>query len=188
MNRLIILSFFILPLAAVCQPALYFYNAQVNKIIVAKPGDQLVVMYKGYNNQTEFYREIITEITDSTVTLGNNYNHANNFISRGQKRKAEKLGPNFKVIAIKDIVAFRRIGVGSILTKSVLQIGSVLGLVVLAEDVFESSSFSSSEKFLITFGAGLATKVLLTILFPEGVKYQMSDGWQSSSVKPQTAR
>lgn len=188
MNRIILSVLFLLPLLGLSQPALYFYNAQTNELITAKAGQQLVVLYKGYNGQTEFYKEIITEITDSTLTLGHDFTKTNNFVSISQRKKAHKKGPAYKVIAIQDIMAFRRISPTRILSKAGLQIGSVVGLLFLVEDIYESPDISSSNAFFLSFGLGIASRTIINIIFPEDVKYYMSEGWKATNVYPRLTK
>jgi hypothetical protein len=188
MNKIILSVLFLLPLLGLSQPALYFYNAQTNEVITAKPGHQLVLMYKGYNGQTEFYKEIITEISDSTITLGHDYTKTNNFTSISHSKKAHKKGPAYKVIAIKDIMAFRRISPARILSKAGLQIGSVIGLLFLVEDIYESPDINSTNAFFLSFSLGIASRTIINIIFPEDVKHYMNEGWKVINVYPQLTR
>lgn len=174
-----------LPISAVCQTSLYFYNPQTNKVVTAQKGEQLVVLYKGYNGQTEFFKEIITDITDSTITLGNDHSKSHPLFAKSQKDKIKKFGPGFKTISIKDIQAFRKISIARLLSKAAVQIGSVVGLLFLVEYIYDSPDISTSNSFALSLSAGVLTKTIVALSFPEDVKYEIKDGWQITTVKPQ---
>ncbi len=160
-------------LAASAQRTLVFINEKENKVIEVTEGQQLCVLYKGYLGQTEFAKDVVSEITDSTVTLGI------------YKTRESKTGQSYKVIRIEDIVAFRRMTIGRQLLKSTVQIGSVVGLYILANQAYSSPDISNGGAFAISLGAGISTRVLINLLFPEKVKYHMQDGWRVSVVLKQ---
>lgn len=173
MNRLLCFIFlFGISLFASAQTrALVFVNEKENRIIEVTKGQQLCLLYKGYMGQTEFVKNVVSEISDSTITLGIEY----------KSWREHKTGPIYKVIRISDIVAFRRTTISKQILKSTVQIGSVVGLYVLANQLYSSSEISNNNAFLLSIGAGIAVRTLINLIFPENVKYHMDEGWRVSS-------
>ncbi|MEY3334831.1 MAG: hypothetical protein RLZZ176_3134, partial [Cyanobacteriota bacterium] len=81
------------------------------------------VSYMGYNGVPEFAKLTITDINDSFIILGVDP-------SRIAFLRGNTDGPilnTYKVIKIRDIVAFRRISVGRRILKSSLRIAAYVG-------------------------------------------------------------
>lgn len=150
---------------------LIFTNSAKNKQVKAGIGNMLFVTYKGYNGQHEFATQLITDITDSTVTLGFN---PENFTGN---KKYNASANNFKVIYLKDITAFRKRSVSGVALNALISVGGVVGSVFLLNDLFNNNNISTGNAFLISFGAGLVLRFGTQLLFPVNAKYKMADGW-----------
>jgi predicted phage tail protein len=154
------------------QKGLLFYNTKKNKTILVKEGMRASILYKGYKGQTEFAREIIREITDSTITLGVDLTQVTGI------RPGKINSLTHKIIRVEDIVGFRRMGTGRQIAKTVVAVGGVVGSFYLLRNVYRSSTISSGSSFLISLGVGLGLVGINELLFPENIKYYMEDGWQ----------
>ncbi len=173
------LMMFMLGLTLAAQPRLFFMNKQLNKMVEVFPGQQVCLLYNGYLNQQEFAKNIVTEITDSTITLGHDPDMMGNFGQKMARKQALKTGSSYKIIRIKDIRGFRRITAGRQLLKTATQSASIVGLFFLVSGVYQSDHISSWNAFFISFGSGIATTTIINALFPENIRYLMKDGWQA---------
>lgn len=132
----------------------------------------LFITYNGYNGQHEFVSQVITDITDSTVTVGMSpYNIL------GRKRYTASAN-TYKVIYLKDITAFRKRSVGGVLLQAVVNAGGVVGSVFLLNDLYRNSNISVGNAFLISVGVGLAIRAGTMMIFPANAKHKMSEGWK----------
>ena len=158
---------------------LWFTNAAKNKVIKARVGNMVYVTYKGYNGQHEFATQILSEITDSTITLGLG---PGNVFGAGKKYTAAANA--YKVINIKDITAFRKRSVGGVSLNALISAGSVVGSVFLLDDLIRTNNISTGNALLISLGAGLVVRYGTMLLFPVNAKYKMSDGWKAQVMQP----
>lgn len=173
---ILLLLFFQLELRA--QHHLYFFNKQENKMIEVIPGQTLALLYSGYMGQTEFAKNVVTEITDSTVVLGHHPDRMSPWFKQRAEKKTLKNGAAYKVVRIKDIKGFRRITNGRQVLKTLTQTASIVGLFYLAGSVYRSPDISTGNAFLISFASGIGTSVIINVLFPENIKYHVGNTWQ----------
>jgi hypothetical protein len=150
---------------------LWFTNTAKNKVIKASIGTTLYITYNGYNGQHEYATQIITDITDSTVTLG--VNPQNGFLKKSYSARANQ----HKVIYLKDITAFRKRGLGGIVLQSAVKISVAVGSVFLLNSVYTSNNISTGNALLISAGTGIAAGAITKLIFPENAKNKMADGW-----------
>lgn len=146
------------------QEQILFVNQAKGKVFQAKLGDQLSIKYRGYLGQTETFKQTLTEINDSSFVLGYAF-------------LGSALIPN-KEIKYTDIIAFRRIGLGRVILKTTLSLGTAVGVILLLDRTYKSNDFSLAGKFGISFGVGLGVNLLLNGLLPDNPKYQTKEGWQ----------
>lgn len=139
----------------------------------------LYVTYKGYNGQHEFATQVISDITDSTITLGLG---PESILWTGKKYNAS--ANNYKVIQIKDITAFRKRSVGGVALNALVSVGSVVGSIFLLDDLIRTNNISTGNALLISIGAGLVVRYATMLVFPVNAKYKMIDGWKVQAVKP----
>lgn len=168
-----------LSLGLTAQPRLFFLHKQLNKLVEIRIGQQVCLLYNGYLNQQEFAKNIVTEITDSTITLGHDPEMMGSIAQKMMQKQALKTGSSYKIIRIKDIRGFRRMTAGRQLLKTATQTASFVGLFFLVSSVYQSDHISSWNAFLISFGSGIATTTIINALFPENIRYLMKDGWQA---------
>lgn len=156
----------------------WFTNAAKNKVIKARVGNMIYITYKGYNGQHEFATQILSEITDSTITLGLG---PGGIFGAGKRYNASANA--YKVINIKDITAFRKRSVGGVSLNALVSIGSVVGSIFLLDDLIRANNISTGNALLISVGAGLVVRYATMLVFPVNAKYKMSDGWKVQVVK-----
>jgi hypothetical protein len=115
----------------------------------------------------------VSLINDSTILLGN--------ISEEQPAWSQKLSrkfePNYRIIAIKDIVTFRRITIGRSLGKSLLTTSVMLGTFFGTIDLFRNNQLGTWQTALLSLGIGISTSVVNAIILPENPKYKVKEGW-----------
>jgi hypothetical protein len=155
---------------------LVFTNVSKNKVITARPGNMVYITYTGYNGQHEFATNLVSGITDSTITLGLD---PQTFM---KGRRYNATANSYKVINIKDITAFRKRSVGGVLLNSLVSVGSVVGAVFLLSDLVSSNNISTGNALLISGGVGLAVRFGTLLLFPANAKYRMQDGWTVKAI------
>lgn len=160
--------------AAQAQTNLYFLNRSKHKIIEVKVGHQLSIKYKGYLGQNEFAKQTVTEINDSMITLGVDPS------TLGFAGKMLENNPKFiyRKIYIKDITSFRRMTVARQLLKAGLLVANIAGTYVLLTNLYNANNYSVFETFLISFGVGVGTSVIINSCFPENPKYLLENGWE----------
>lgn len=156
---------------------LWLTHTAKNKIIKARIGNMAYVTYKGYNGQHEFATQIISEITDSTITLG----LAPGGVFGGGKKYTAAANA-YKVINIKDITAFRKRSVGGVALTALVSVGSVVGSVFLLDDLIRTNNISTGNALLISLGAGLVVRYGTMLIFPVNARYKISDGWKAHVV------
>jgi len=148
-----------------------FYNPKLNKTILIKSGSKVFLGYTGYNGNTEFASNTVTDITDSTITIGLDMSYWL------PNRKPSVFTNNFKVIRLKDITHFRKRSLAGEMIKNILQIGGAVGSVYLLSDLYRDERYSRSSAVLISLGAGLVLNAASKVIFPENAKYRVQDGW-----------
>ncbi|MBC7383899.1 MAG: hypothetical protein H7296_13090 [Bacteroidia bacterium] len=158
---------------------LVFINTEQNKIIKAKPGNQLSLHYCGYLGQTESYKQTISFVTDSSVILGLYLPK----LSSAQNLSLAGLGLGYKEILLRDILVFRRMSIGRTLLKSTLGVGAALASIIMLNQLYEHSSLSTGAKIGISLGVGLGTTYLINVFISDRPKYAMKDGWRVETVK-----
>lgn len=167
-----------LMLSAFAQKMLVFRQASTQRVIELKIGHRAAILYSGYLGQLEFARETVTDITDSTITIG---------VDITKIFPSSKPGKNnrlvYKVIAIKDIKGFRRMTLGRQLAKSAFNIAGIVGSFYLLQDVY-SSDISNFNAFAISLGVGLGLYGINNLIFPENIKYYIEEGWTVEVVGP----
>lgn len=161
------------------QNLLLFTNPAQNKIIKAKIGDQLSLQYYGYLGQTEYFKQSISLITDSSVILGVYFPR----LSDEQSRKIGSIGFTHKEILMKDIIMFRKMGAGRTLIKATLGLGAALTSIYLLNRFYEQNKFTTAAKFGISIGAAIGTTTLINLVFPDKPKYKIKDGWKIEILK-----
>ena len=171
MYRIIIVFLCVLFINIAQAQQVVFKNIVTNKVVVVKPGTKMFIGYKGYNGMQEFASNTVTDITDSTITLGFDMG----YWFPNQKSKAST--NNYKIIHLKDITHFRKRSLGGDLTKNLLQIGAAVGTFFLLTDLYKSTSICSSNSFLISFVVGISLNLATKLVFPENAKNQMNNGW-----------
>jgi hypothetical protein len=173
-NRLILLVFFLFVHQglALCQ-TLLFTNQLTQQQIRVVPGHMISVSYMGYNGVPEFAKLTITDINDSCILLGVDP-------SRIAFLRGNTDGPilnTYKVIKIRDIVAFRRISVGRRILKSSLRIAAYVGTFLLVTELIKSASVSTLETYFISLGTGLGSVAAIDFLLPDKTKHRINNGW-----------
>jgi len=175
MKKILFGSLFLLLLSlqSFAQKTLLFLNINTNKTIEIYEGQTLSIQYKGYNNQIYYFKNMVNEINDSTIILGN--------ISEEKPIWAQKLigkfEPNYRIIAIKDILAFRRIKLGRTLGKSLVSSSIALGTIYGMYSLFSNQSLSYAPSILVSFGIGIISTTLNSIILPENPRYIVKEGW-----------
>lgn len=155
------------------QKRLLFYNTQTLKTVELKEGHRASILYKGYNNQIEFMTDAVTQITDSTITLGLDMT---SFLPN--RKPGQTISSKHKIIRIEDIIGFRRMTLGRQWAKIGVNIAGIVGSFYLLHGVYNNSSISNGGAFLISLGTGFAILGVGQLLFPENIKYYFKDGWQ----------
>jgi hypothetical protein len=148
---------------------LLFINEAKNKVITVNVGSKLFLAYKGYNNQLEYYTNLVTNITDSTITLG--------VIPFNERKRLNNKVNRFKTIAIKDIVAFRKRSLSMEVTKSVLQVGVVVFSAIVLRRLYLKSNVGNGAAFLLSLGVGLGSNSAIKGIFRENAKFKLKEGW-----------
>ena len=152
------------PAKLLAQEQMVFIYQEKGKIIQAKLGDQLSIKYRGYLGQTEYFKQTLTEIKDSSFVLGYSF-------------LGPELLPN-KEIKYSDIIAFRRIGLGSVVLKTTLSLGSAVGVILLLDRTYKNKEFSMAGRIGISAGLGIGLNLIINSIFPEKPKYHVKDGWR----------
>jgi hypothetical protein len=156
------------------QDKLIFINPNQGKLIEAKPGDFLIIRYKGYLGQTEFYKQTLLEIKDSSFVIG--------MYSFSEGSLFERENP-YKEINFKDVESFRRRSIGGSVSKSLLGLGAAIGSILVLDQLYENQNYSTLANLGISMGVGLSINFGLNLLFPDKPKYHMKEGWYIESVK-----
>lgn len=155
------------------QKTVRFINTRSHEVIEASIGQTLSVQYLAYNNQLFHFKNVITDITDSSITLG--------VINDTQVEWVQKLSGKYdapyRIILLKDIVSFRRITAGRIIAKSLLSTSILVATYVGCIDLFRYNKISFWETLGISIGIGVTTTAITAFVLPENPKYKLADGW-----------
>jgi hypothetical protein len=177
MRKLTFLSFLVcMSLFCFAQKSLLFYHIQTLRTIELKVGHKATILYKGYLGQAEFISQVVTEISDSTITLGTD---AQSFFA--SQKPGKNIKQVHKVIRISDITGFRRMTIGRQLGKAGLSIAGVVGSIYLLPYVYGSGA-GKGTAFFISFASGLTILGINQLVFPENIKYYFKDGWEAKVV------
>ncbi len=168
-----LLFIFFFNLQNYAQKTLLFLNTNTHKTIEIYEGQTLSVQYRGYNNQIYHFKNIVSEINDSTILLGNMNEEQPVWI----QKLSRKFEPNYRIITIKDIVAFRRITIGRTLGKSLVSSSIALGTIYGMYDLFSKQTLSYAPSILVSFGIGIISTTLNAIILPENPRYKVKEGW-----------
>jgi len=168
MNKLLLILIITMPCKILAQQKIIFYNQKNHKKIIAEYGSNLSVYYNGYLGQKEFYKNTITNVTDSSVFLG---------IMNSDIGIFKNILPSGKEIMINDITVFRKISNGRNLSKSLFSIAVIFGSFYLLNQQINKNNNSVLENFAITLGIGITSKAIVNIIFNEKPKHKINDGW-----------
>jgi hypothetical protein len=170
MRKSIVILLFLFSAIGGYAQELAFINKTQNKIITIRLGNKLHLAYLGYNNQLEYCANIVSEITDSTITLGIRPFDTN-------KRLNHKIN-RYKVIKIADIVAFRKRKSGIEIAKNFAQIGAITASIFILRNLYAINNIGSGSALLFSLGTGLSINLAIKGLFPENAKHRIKDGWE----------
>lgn len=155
------------------QKRLLFYNTQKLKTIELKEGHRASILYKGYNNQIELATQTVTQITDSTITLG--MDMSSYFPNR---KPGQSLRMTYKIIRIEDIIGFRRMTLGRQWAKVGVGVAGIVGSFYFLHGIYNNPSIGNGSAFFISLGTGFGLLALNQLLFPENIKHYFKDGWE----------
>ncbi|MCU0441427.1 MAG: hypothetical protein MUE96_03440 [Bacteroidia bacterium] len=161
------------------QRALLFTKPNTSDSILLQVGQKATLLYKGYQGQIEVFNQLVTDINDSTITLG--FDHG--LSHKNQRQLGKKLRAAHKTIRIADIIGFRRITIGRQLAKSAVNIGLLVGSVLLLQSVYNTPNLNATADFFISMGIGFSVFGIQHIVLPENIKHYMADGWQVTVVR-----
>lgn len=159
--------------SAFSQNSLLFLNTNTNQTIEVTVGQTLSVQYKGYNNQIYYYKNVVTEINDSSIMLG----YPSNELPVWAQKLSKKFEPNYRTINTKDIVSFRRITAGRTLGKSLIASSISIGTYITSFNLLRNSGLTELEYIFISMGIGIVTTGLNSFILPENPKYKISENW-----------
>ncbi len=155
-----------------------FTHLATQHTIEMKVGHRAAILYTGYRGQLEFSRETVTDITDSTITLGVDVSR---IFSNSKPGKNNQF--TYKTISIRDIKGFRRMTLGRQMAKLSFNVAGVVGSFYFLKGVY-SSDMSNFSTFAISLGVGLGLYGINNLLFPENIKYYMDEGWTVTVANP----
>jgi hypothetical protein len=156
------------------QDKIIFVNPSQGKLVEAKNGDFLMIRYKGYMSQQEFYKQTLVNIGDSSVILGIPG------IGGGILPKGEN---PYKEIRYIDIEAFRIRKPGVTIAKNLLGIGAAVGSILVLDRLYERGESSTLTNLAISAAVGISINIGLNLIFPEKPKYKTNEGWHIESVR-----
>jgi len=155
------------------QKSLLFLNIKTGVTIEVSEGQTLSIQYRGYNNQLYHYKNTVTEINDSSIVLGNIDDEPKVWIQKLSK----KYESNYRIVAIKDIVAFRRITAGRILVKSLVSTTLSIGSIIAFYGIINNSKGNYFQPFLLSIGIGIGTSILNSFILPDNPKNKIKNDW-----------
>lgn len=148
-------------------------NTNTGKIYSMGIGDVLSVQYKGYLGQNERFKSTIYAISDSSVFLG---------IPSKLLEKVTNESQFIKEIRYRDIIGFRKIGLGRQILKNTLTLGSAVGSIYLMNQLYRKNQISDIGKIGISLGVGIGINQLLNFVFPESPNIWTKDGWEIKKI------
>jgi hypothetical protein len=174
---MIVFSLMLLGLSARSQEAVRFIDTVQQKTILAKPGDFLIIRYKGYLGQTEFFKHTLQGVTDSSLYVGivHPYSPMSTVFAGGNNP--------WKEIKFKDIESFKRRSASANMLKSLIGISAGLSAIFLLKDLNERNAYSDGKNLAISLGVGLGINIGMNLLFSDRPKYKIKDGWHIETVK-----
>ncbi len=155
------------------QKTVRFINTRSHEVIEASIGQTLSVQYLAYNNQLFHFKNVITDITDSSITLGT----INDTQIEWVQKLSGKYDATYRIILLKDIVSFRRVTAGRIIAKSLLSTSILVATYVGGIDLFRYNKIGFWETLGISIGIGITTTAITAFTLPENPKYKLADGW-----------
>ncbi|MCF8445445.1 MAG: hypothetical protein K9H61_00505, partial [Bacteroidia bacterium] len=134
---------------------------------------------KGYLGQTEYFKNTLTEIKDSSFVLGVP------IFRRNGGNMGNEIDQQFqcKEIRYLDVIAFRKASIGRNVFKSTLTLGAAVGTVFLFDKLYQKNQVSTFAKIGISIGVGLSLNYLINLAIPEKPNHKMTDGWQINPLK-----
>lgn len=157
--------FFLLFLNVNAQYILKFKNEKLNKSFEVKNGQECILAYQGYLNQTEIRKGIVTEITDTAIFIMN----------------LTGLNKGEFYIKYENLMGIKRRKVGTVLLKSLVQTGVVVGSFFALRAIVKND-LTNWEAFGLSLGVGAATGIGMKLLFPDKIKHQLNSDWTISLV------
>ncbi len=168
---------FILNQTSKAQNSINFTDSLTGKVIHAKTGDYLILKYKGYLGQTEYFKHTLQEVGDSSILVGIVHPYAVfSPVFAGMNNP-------WKEIKLKDIESFKRRSAGANFLKSMIGIGAGLSAVLMLKSLNEEKKFSNGKNLAISLGVGLGINIGMNMLFSDKPKNHIKDGWRIESVK-----
>lgn len=159
------------------QSGLRFIDTTHQKIIRAYQGDYLILKYKGYLGQTEFYKHTLQGVSDSSLIVGIVHPYSpisSMFIATNNP---------WKEIKFKDIEAFKRRSAGANFLKSMIGISAGLSAILLLKNLNEEKKFSNGKNLAISLGVGLSINLGMNLIFSDKPKNKMKEGWHIETFK-----
>ncbi len=159
------------------QNSLKFVDSLTGKVIQVKTGDYLILKYKGYLGQTEYFKHTLQEVGDSSILVGIIHPYA--------VFSSAFAGMNnpWKEIKLKDIESFKRRSAGANFLKSMIGIGAGLSAVLLLKNLNEEKKYSNGKNLAISLGVGIGINFGMNLLFSDKPKNHIKDGWRVESIK-----
>jgi hypothetical protein len=155
------------------QKSMLFFNTKLLKTIEVAEGNTISIQYKGYNNQIFHTKNIVTEINDSSIVLG----HISSDLPIWIQKLSKKFEPNFRIILIKDIVAFRKMSNGRLIGKNLLSTSLTVGVFVATYDLFKNGGLSPLQSIFVSIGIGFGNTLVNAFVLPENPINKISDNW-----------
>lgn len=166
-------SFFAIYSFVFSQNSLLFLNTKTNKTFEVSLGQTLSIQYVGYNNQIYHVKNIVTDVNDSVIVLGNPTSNLPLWVQKLNKNYE----PNYKIVNIKDIVSFRKITPGRLLAKSLITTSVSFGTFLLSYNLFRDAGTTPLNSILISIGLGATSSLLNAFILPDNPNNKISDNW-----------
>jgi len=168
---------FVLSQTSIAQSSINFIDTLTGKIINAKPGDYLILKYKGYLGQTEYYKQTLQGVSDSSILVGIIHPYA------PFSAAFKNMNNPWKEIKLNDIESFKRRSAGANFLKSLIGIGAGLSAILLLKNLNDEKKFSNGKNLAISLGVGIGINITVNKLFSDKPKNHIKDGWRIESVK-----
>ncbi len=175
MKKYFLTSFlFFLALLSIAQQKVCFYNIETKGIIEIQSGDIVKLSYSGYLGQPEVKLGMILSVQDSIIEIS-----APSYGSGMLKTSIED--PRF--IITKDITGFRKFRRSRPYLMALSTMAISIGTIFTYYIIDKKTTLSFGEKFAISLGSGIATKLIVRGLFPERIKNKIGKTWAVSTQK-----